>query len=127
MAARGSISNRLVRPKGKKWRAKSRTIPVPDKCIIAFLRPKEPSDDEWSSFLNQAAHDALTRLRVNAVVVGLESWSQLRILDEAEMEKRGFIHRDRIFLLKEDVDMSKYTEEELAQIMSEFVAGDEEE
>lgn len=127
MAARGSISNRPLRVRKKKWRAKSRTIPVPDKCIIAFLRPKAPSDEEWTAFLNQAAHDALVVLKVNAVVLGLDNWSQMRILDEDELEKRGFIHKDRIFLLKDQIDMTKYTQEELEAIMKEAFPEIEEE
>lgn len=115
-------------PRRKKFpKVKTRTIPVPEKCIVACLRPKDISDDDWQAFLNQAAHDVLANLKVSTIVVGVASWNEIRVLDEKELESVGFIHKDRIFLLKDDVDLSAYSQEEIEAIMTQFVSQDEEE
>jgi hypothetical protein len=102
-------------------KVKTRTFPVPEKCIVACLRPRGLTEDDWTAFIQQAAHQIHARLNVNTIVVGLEHWKDLRVLDEAELERIGFIHRDRIFMLKEEVDLSQYSKEDIEQLMHDYV------
>ncbi len=108
-------------------KVKSKTIPMPEKFIVAYLKPKSMSEENFGKFVDQAAHDILARFGANTIVVGLEKWSDLRILDEAELERIGYVHTSKVFLLKKDVDTSMYTPEEIESIMSTFVSVDNEE
>lgn len=117
-----------VQPKNVDWpKVKNRTMHIREGDIVVYRRPRGMSETKFSDFINQAANDILARFGISTVVVGLDNWADMRILDEAEMEKMGYIRKERIFLLKEDVDMGSYTEEELKQIMSEYVISEDEE
>jgi len=105
-------------PEGRFPKVKSRTLSLPDRALVAYRKPKNMPEEEFSRFINTAAHQILARFNVRTIVVGVENWGDLKVLDEEAMASVGYIHKDRIFLLKEDVDMSKYTEDELRDIMT---------
>lgn len=123
-SVRASISNRpSSRPRKHKRppKAKSRTLGFTEKKLIVYRRPKGLTDQDFSVFLRRAAQDILSRLQINTVVIGVEKWGDIKILDPAEIRDIGFVHIDEVFLLKEDVDLDQYTEEELRDIMSLYV------
>ena len=106
---------------------KSREYKLQERTVLAFLQPKYMSDKGFNQFINQAASDMLARFGIDTIVLGLKHWKEMRVLQEEDMERNGWIHSDRVFLLKEDVNMADYSQEDLEKIMSTFIALDEEE
>ena len=96
--------------------AKNRTLTLKPNSIIVHKRPKGMDDEEFETFLHAAANDVLARFGMSTIVVGVESWDEIIVCDEDTMEKYGWIRRERAFLLKEQVDLSQYTAEELEYI-----------
>ena len=96
--------------------AKSRTLTLKPNSIVVYKRPKGMSDDDFTEFCYAAANDVLARFGMSTIVVGVDSWDEIMVCDETTMEKYGWIRRERAFLLKEHVDLSQYTPEELEEI-----------
>jgi hypothetical protein len=98
-----------------------------EKKLLVYRRPKGVSEDDFGVFLRRAAQDILTRLNISTVVVGVNNWNEIKLLDEVELEQIGFIHKDRVFLTKDQVDLTKYTEEEILEIVTAFLPRPDEE
>ena len=96
--------------------AKSRMLQLKKNSIVVYKRPKFMDDEQFTTFLYAASNDILARFGISTIVVGVESWDEIMVCDESEMEKYGWIRRERVFLLKEQVDLSQYTAEELEDI-----------
>lgn len=120
---RAAVSNR---PRHRKPQivVETRGFELPKRGIVAYRRPKELTQAEFAEFINQAVNDILARHNINTCVVGLDDWRELRVLNRTEMAKIGFYHQDDIFLLKKDVDLSVYTQEEIEEMMSPFISMD---
>ena len=113
-------------------KVKSRTFEIAPNYIVAFLKPKHAKQQDFDAFINQAANVIRARYNLNLMVIGLDDWSELRILDEKWLDQAGYVHKDKVFMLKEDVDLTQYTEEEIREVMETYVIpgdtpGDEEE
>lgn len=128
-SVRASISNRPSSGPRKNKRppkAKSHTLSFNEKKLIVYRRPKGLTEQDFSVFLRRAAQDILSRFQISTVVIGVEKWSDIKILDPAEIRDIGFVHIDDVFLLKKDVDLDQYTEQELRDIMSLYVLAEDE-
>lgn len=129
-SVRPSISNRPGTRSGKNKRApkiKSRTFNFDEKRLIVCRRPKETSEEEFEAFLNHFAQDVLKRHQTKTIIVGVNHWNEIRVLDPDELRDIGFVHVDEVFLLKKDVDLSLYSEQQIAELATMFMPSDEEE
>lgn len=97
-------------------RAKSRTLKLEPNSIIVYKKSKLQSDEEFTDFLYAAANDVLARFGMDTIVVGVESWDEIMVCDEHEMELYGWIRKEKVFLHKDQVDLTQYTPEELEEI-----------
>lgn len=113
-------------------KVKSRVFQLQPRSVLAFLHPKYMTQEEFSQFIHDAAQDVLKRFGINTIVVGLEHWSEMRILDPEDMNKNGWFHKDQIFLLKSDIKLNQNNPEDLEKIALQYAnenlpAPDEEE
>ena len=106
---------------------KSRSFQLKPNSIIAFLHPKYMPEREFSDFLEAAVKNVIARFGMNAIVVGLEHWNEMRILEQDEMNYYDWYHKDQILMLKKDFDLSKHSPEEIEEFVTRYMTGDEEE
>ena len=81
---------------------KSRVTTLGPNSIIVYRRTRGMSDDDFSQFLNDAANDILARFGLRTIVVGVDKWSELRVINEEEMERLGWVRKDRVFMFKDE-------------------------
>jgi len=128
---RAQASNRPLQPRKaltmNYGNVKSRSFQLKPNSIIAFLHPKYMSQTEFSDFLEAAVKDVIARFGMNTIVVGLEHWNEMRILEQDEMNYYDWYHKDQILMLKKDFDLSKHSPEEIEEFVTRYMTGDEEE
>jgi hypothetical protein len=73
-------------------------------------------DEQFTTFLYAASNDILARFGMSTIVVGVESWDEIMVCDEDMMAKYGWIRKEKVFLHKDQVDLTQYTPEELEEI-----------
>ena len=95
---------------------KSRTLVMKKNSIIVYKKAKHQTDEEFETFLYAAANDVLARFGMDTIVVGVESWDEILVLDEDEMAGYGWIRKEQVFLRKDQVDLTQYTTEEMEEI-----------
>ena len=106
---------------------KSREYQLSEHTVLAFLQPKYMADKPFSEFINQAAQDVLARFGINTIVLGLKHWKELRVLPLADMNRNGWYHKDQVFMLKSEVDLSQNSAEEISAFVEKYVVMEEEE
>ena len=106
---------------------KSREYKLTKHTVLAFLQPKYMTDKSFSEFINQAAQDVLSRFGISTIVLGLKHWKELRILPLEDMNKNGWYHKDQVFMLKSEFDLSQNSAEEISAFVEKYVTMEEEE
>jgi hypothetical protein len=96
--------------------SKSRTLQLKKNSIVVYKRPKLMDDEQFTAFLYAASNDILARFGMSTIVVGVESWDEIMVCDEDMMAKYGWIRKEKVFLHKDQVDLTQYTPEELEEI-----------
>jgi hypothetical protein len=96
--------------------SKSRTLQLKKNSIVVYKRPKLMDDEQFTTFLYAASNDILARFGMSTIVVGVESWDEIMVCDEDMMAKYGWIRKEKVFLHKDQVDLTQYTPEELEEI-----------
>ena len=94
----------------------NRVLELRKNSIVVYKKPKMMDDEQFTIFLKQAANDVLARFGISTIVVGVESWDEIMVLDEYDMAKYGWVKRDKVFLLKEDLDLTLFKPEELEEL-----------
>jgi hypothetical protein len=97
------------------------------KSLIVYKKPRKMDEKAFSEFLNQAAQDILARYGMSKIVVGLSEWNELRIFEPDQLEQLGLVRKEDVFLMRRDVDLSQYTEEEIVSVLTAYVHGPDEE
>ena len=95
------LASRVTKPLG----VKSRTYEIRPNSIIGYKKPRDMSEEDFSTFIDRAANDVLARFGISTIVVGVEDWNELRILDEETMERHGWVRTDRVYLMNRDVEL----------------------
>lgn len=108
-------------------KVKSREYQLQERTVLAFLQPKYMGDKAFSEFINQIAQDVLARFGINTIVLGLKAWKELRVLPIEDMNKNGWFHKDQIFMLKSEFDLSQNSPEEISAFVEKHVLIEEEE
>lgn len=102
-------------------RIKSRTYHLKENSVVVFLKPKRVSYEEFVTSLHAFAQDIMSQFDKNVVCLGLENWSEMQVLDKETMRKYGWVRLEDVFILKENVDLTQYSEEQLRQIVDQYV------
>lgn len=106
---------------------KSREYQLTKNTVLAFLQPKYMTNKAFSEFINQAAQDMLSRFGIDTIVLGVRHWKELRVLPIEDMNRNGWYHKDQVFMLKSEMDMSRNSAEEILAFVEKHVIIEEEE
>lgn len=73
-----------------------------DGSVVVVKRPGGVEDEQFNDVLRKLADDILTLAGVNVILIGVDSFSELKYMDDEKMEKVGWVRKDRVLAFKED-------------------------
>lgn len=70
--------------------------------LIAVKRPRKVSGEQFAMILRRLSDDIVIYLKKNAIVVGVESFSDIKRIDDDEMERLGWVRKSRVLAFKDE-------------------------
>lgn len=104
----------ITRVLNTKWGRIVKQINPHKNSLLLVRQPKEQKDKEFAEALKQLADEILIRIGVSVVLVGLQSMSDFRQVDEKEMEKIGWVRSEKVlaFVTEKFADINERLGEE---------------
>ena len=91
----------------------SRVRLLPPKSLVLVQRPKDTDEKVfYHRLMPELATEILRRASLTTIAVGVEEFAQLQVLSEERMEKYNWVRKERVFLMKDEVEIHGDTEEE---------------
>lgn len=76
------------------------------KSVVLYRRPKNISEEEFTQWLDDFSDELQARMGIHhGVNLGVDRFSDIKVLDEQDLEAMGLIRQDKVFdMLKKAVD-----------------------
>ncbi|MGW8177674.1 MAG: hypothetical protein ACWGQW_02600 [bacterium] len=112
---------RRITPQKKPKNVKSRELPLNERSLIVYKKPRSMDEEAFTNFLNAAARDILARFGISRAIIGVSEWSELRLLSDEQLDDLELCRKKDVFLMKKDFDLSQYSEDDIRTILEAYV------